>query len=176
MAEKTSGTCEHCKQSFNYRLCHSGFGDCSYAYCDQCGMTAILDYWDKKIPKWPVGCPRHQEICVELERHIKPCVCGGAFRKGASPRCPRCGVVLAPEAATAYIEMKCARHEEGMELAKKLAWHVSHRHGEPARGKQSQDGLAPISEQVALKSPISRLSIPLDCTTVSAPLNQSVVW
>ena len=121
MAEKTSGTCEHCKQSFNYRLCHSGFGDCSYAYCDQCGMTAILDYWDKKIPKWPVGCPRHQEICVELERHIKPCVCGGAFRKGASPRCPRCGVVLAPEAATAYIEMNAPGTKKGWSWQRN--WH-----------------------------------------------------
>lgn len=25
------------------------------------------------MPKWPVGCPRQKEICVELERHMQPC-------------------------------------------------------------------------------------------------------
>jgi len=37
MADVASGHCEHCTQSF-YQLYHCGFGDCSYAHCDKCGM------------------------------------------------------------------------------------------------------------------------------------------
>lgn len=121
MAEQVTGRCEHCGKSFNYRLCHCGFSDCSYAYCDKCGMTATLSYWDKRMPKWPVGCPRQKEICVELERHMQPCECGGAFRKGASPRCPRCGSALSPEAATAYIELNAPGTKKGWRWQRN--WH-----------------------------------------------------
>ncbi len=38
------GDCEHCGRLYRYSLWHSGFGDNSYAYCDDCGMLALLNY------------------------------------------------------------------------------------------------------------------------------------
>src|SRR5437773_12380061 len=70
MRELATGTCEHCGQTFGSWLVHCGFSDCSYAHCDKCGMTAILSYWDKRMPKLPPGCPSQQEICVELEKYM----------------------------------------------------------------------------------------------------------
>ena len=35
------GDCEHCQRSYRYSLWHSGFGDNSYAYCDQCGIRSL---------------------------------------------------------------------------------------------------------------------------------------
>jgi len=78
-------------------------GELSYAYCDKCGMTAILSLWDKRMPKLP-GPWGQQEIPVDLEQYLRACECGGAFKKGAVPRCPHCSQALSAEAATAYIE------------------------------------------------------------------------
>ena len=113
MRELATGTCEHCGESFGYWLGHCGFGDCSYAYCDKCGMTAILSYWDKRMPKLPPGCPSQQEICAELEKYMLPCECGGVFKKGASPRCPHCGQTLSAQAATAYVEINAPGTKKG---------------------------------------------------------------
>jgi hypothetical protein len=65
------------------------------------------------MPKLPPGCPAEQEICAELEQYLQPCECGGVFKKGASPRCPRCALALSAEAATAYIERKRPEQRKG---------------------------------------------------------------
>jgi hypothetical protein len=101
--ELSVGNCEHCHGQFGYYLIHSGFNDSIYAYCDSCGKTAILSVWDKRMPKLP-DCPQHQEICSAMEAYLQPCDCGGCFRQGAKPRCPRCGEALSAEAASSYIE------------------------------------------------------------------------
>lgn len=46
----------------------------------------------------------HHEINSEIEPFLTPCFCGGHFRKGATPRCPDCGMTLSAESATNYIE------------------------------------------------------------------------
>lgn len=107
------GLCEHCNQSFLYRLYHSGFSDCSYAYCDKCGMTAVLSYWSKGTPRRPSACPPHQEICAEFEKYLEPCSCGGAFKKGSSPRCPHCSLPLSAQLATRYIEANAPGTRKG---------------------------------------------------------------
>ncbi|SRR6266480_3044263 len=113
MRELATGTCEHCGQTFGSWLVHCGFSDCSYAHCDKCGMTAILSYWDKRMPKLPPGCPSQQEICVELEKYMLPCECGGVFKKGASPRCPHCGQILSAHIATSYVEANAPGTKKG---------------------------------------------------------------
>jgi hypothetical protein len=113
MKELSSGRCEHCNKEFGYQLCHCGFGDCSYAYCDKCGMTAVLSYWSKRMPKMPSGCPPQQEICVELEQYLKPCDCGGVFKKGSFPRCFHCNTPLSAPVATHYIEANAPGRKAG---------------------------------------------------------------
>jgi hypothetical protein len=101
--DENFGTCEHCQRRFRYRLGHSGFGDCVYAYCDSCGRTAILSLWDKRMPNLP-DCPVQCEMCSAMEPYLQPCECGGSFRRGSSPRCPHCIQPLSAELATSYIE------------------------------------------------------------------------
>ncbi len=113
MAEQTSiGTCEHCQQQFGYWFAHCGFGDCVYAYCDSCGRTAILSLWDKRMPKLP-NCPGQQEMCAAMEQYVKPCECGGGFKRGAGPRCPHCHQVLSAESAPPYIESNAPGTKKG---------------------------------------------------------------
>ena len=108
MRKLDTGRCETCGKTFGYYLIHCGFGDCSYAYCDKCGCTAVLSYWSwdrsPNTPRLPDGCPPQQEICADWEPYLQSCECGGQFKKGASPRCPHCIERLSPELATTYIE------------------------------------------------------------------------
>ena len=104
MNDFTFLNCDHCEKSFRYVLRHCGFGDSAYAYCDSCGMLALLDLW--RIPEplkkvCPIG---HGEIDQQVEQFLTHCVCGGQFRKGASPRCPHCRELLSALAMTAPIE------------------------------------------------------------------------
>lgn len=129
MRDQTTGTCEHCGKSFGYWLCHCGFGDCSYAYCDKCGMTSILSLWDKRMPKLSPRAWRQQEIPAwgqqeiptELEQYLRPCECGGVFKRGASPRCPHCSQVLSAETATTYIETNAPGTKQGWRWQRN--WH-----------------------------------------------------
>ena len=65
------------------------------------------------MPKMPPGCLPHQEICVEFERYLEACACGGVFKKGSSPRCPKCQKPLSPRTATHYIEANAAGANKG---------------------------------------------------------------
>jgi hypothetical protein len=65
MARKhETGHCEHCKKAFGYYLIHNGFNESSYAYCDSCGTTLLLDGW--RTPK-RVQMLLHQNISPEIE-------------------------------------------------------------------------------------------------------------
>ena len=114
MSSEFTGIREHCRKSFGYTLLHCGFGECSYAYCDKCGMTAILSLWDKRIPRLsqPAGWGQ-QEIPTDLERYLQACECGGIFRRGASPRCHQCSQGLSAEIATTYIETNAPGTRKG---------------------------------------------------------------
>jgi len=63
--EKLHGTCEHCGKAFEYYLIHNGFNESSYAYCDKCGMTALLEGW--RIPN-RIHVESHQAISPDVER------------------------------------------------------------------------------------------------------------
>lgn len=101
--EQQTGICESCRRQFRYWLEHCGFGECVYAYCDTCGMTAVLSQWDKRMPELP-DCPGMQELCSALEPYLQACDCGGCFKRGSAPRCPHCAQPLSADRAASYIE------------------------------------------------------------------------
>ena len=102
MAEKAHmGVCEQCSESFPYALLHNGFNNSTYAYCDSCGMTAVLDTW--KVPS-AIQIQFHTVIKSEEEALLLPCECGGAFKSGVSPRCPHCHEPLSAQSAGQWLE------------------------------------------------------------------------
>src|SRR5438067_3460794 len=106
-----TGSCEHCGAKFQIELVHNGFNESSYAYCNQCGMTAILDCWSQKGPK---GFPCiHSEILEPMEEFLQPCECGGRFTKGNAPRCPVCRQPLSAVMAATYIEAQAPGAKKG---------------------------------------------------------------
>ncbi|MBS1805420.1 MAG: hypothetical protein JST28_18820 [Acidobacteria bacterium] len=98
------GDCEHCGCFYRYSLWHSGFGDNSYAYCDDCGMLALLNYSNEYVASLPSPVDKFGEIESSWEQLLEPCPCGGRFRKGASPRCPSCREKLSAAHAAGHIE------------------------------------------------------------------------
>ncbi|MFZ0742985.1 MAG: hypothetical protein WAM85_01185 [Terracidiphilus sp.] len=52
----------------------------------------------------PLISNRNQVIDGSWEPFLRPCSCGGNFRKGASPRCLRCNSTLSAEYAAGHIE------------------------------------------------------------------------
>lgn len=128
MREANTGTCEACGKLFGYYLIHSGFSDCSYAYCEKCGCTSVLMYWSwdrsPNTPKLPSGRPPQQEICANWEPYLLPCKCGGQFKKGASPRCPHCHSPLSAVRATAWIEANALGTKVGWRWQQN--WHTTY--------------------------------------------------
>lgn len=107
------GDCEHCGMLYRYSLWHSGFGDNSYAYCDQCGMLATISYATPEAAGFPPLSVQYAEIDESWEPFLRPCVCGGSFRKGASPRCPFCREPLSATHAAAHIEAQAQGARKG---------------------------------------------------------------
>lgn len=98
------GDCEHCGRAYHYSLLHAGFGDYSYAYCDSCGTLATVGYNSSFLLNMPLISAPHQVIDAEWEPFLRPCNCGGHFRKAASPRCVFCNAMLSPDHAASHIE------------------------------------------------------------------------
>jgi hypothetical protein len=98
------GDCEHCGQIYRYSILHAGFGDYSYAYCDTCGNLATIGYSSSHVLTMPQISSPHQVIDAEWEPFLRPCDCGGHFRKGASPRCVFCTRMLSADHAASHIE------------------------------------------------------------------------
>jgi hypothetical protein len=95
--------CNACSSEFEYFLIHNGFNDSAYAYCDTCGTSTLLGIWAKNIPKAVTFKP-HGPIDASIEPFLRPCSCGGHFRVGAVPRCPRCRSALSADGVTTTIE------------------------------------------------------------------------
>jgi hypothetical protein len=112
MSEQSLGICEHWQKEFVHWLGHRGFGDCSYAYCSSCGCTALLSMWNDRWPRLS-NCRGQQEICPEMEADLRPCLCGGNFRQGASPQMPACGESLSAERAACDIEKNAPGTKKG---------------------------------------------------------------
>ncbi|MBU1356794.1 MAG: hypothetical protein KJ620_09530 [Candidatus Edwardsbacteria bacterium] len=95
------GACDCCGNSFVYDLIHNGFNDSAYAYCDQCGMLAILNTWE--VPEG-IELKIHKIISPDIELLLAPCQCGGKFKADASPRCPHCKTLLSADKSAEWIE------------------------------------------------------------------------
>ena len=114
-----TGSCEHCRETFAIEIFHNGFGDSSYAYCSECGTTAILSGWNKR---WPKGVKCTQaEIPPEMQSHLRLCSCGGVFSRGNSPRCPSCKQILSAEKVADYIEPQSPGTKKGWRWQRN--WH-----------------------------------------------------
>ena len=136
MRDEFTGTCEHCAKSFGYLLFHCGFGDCSYAYCNKCGMTAILSLWDKRFPKLalPAGWVQ-QEIPAELEQFFETLRVWRSFQAGCIPSLSTMLAGVISGNRDHLHRDECARNEEGLEVAAKLERPVLHRNRGQASGK-----------------------------------------
>jgi hypothetical protein len=107
------GDCEHCGRVYRYSLWHCGFGDTSYAYCDDCGMLATINYSSEGVADFPDPSARYQEIDIQWEPLLRHCECGGRFRKGAAPRCPHCNEPLSATHAAAHMEKQAVGAPKG---------------------------------------------------------------
>jgi hypothetical protein len=107
------GDCEHCGRLYRYSLWHCGFGDTSYAYCDDCGMLATINYSNEGVAEFPEPSGKFQEIDPQWEPLLKHCECGGRFRKGATPRCPHCNEPLSATHAAAHMERQAVGAPKG---------------------------------------------------------------
>jgi len=67
-------------------------------------MTAILSLYHKEFSQSPKTSSDFGEVSATMVQRLKPCECGGFFRRGASPRCPNCDEALSAELASIYIE------------------------------------------------------------------------
>jgi len=99
--EDGKGSCSCCEKQFGYYLIHNGFNDSSYAYCDLCGEICLLNLWT--LPAG-VEIKEYGVVPKNVEALLKPCKCGGTFRKSAAPRCPHCSSTLSATDAAKYIE------------------------------------------------------------------------
>jgi hypothetical protein len=98
------GDCENCGRFYRYSLWNSGFGNNTYAYCDLCGMLAVLYYSNPLVAGLPPASVECEEMDQSWEPFLLSCPCGGRFRRGASPRCPFCRERLSPTYAAEHIK------------------------------------------------------------------------
>lgn len=98
------GSCAQCRAKFDYMIIHNGFNDTAYAYCDRCGMTALVGGWNDTNKPSDAPLRIHEPIQEETEPWLETCTCSGHFRRDSAPRCPGCGEALSAELATKWIE------------------------------------------------------------------------
>jgi hypothetical protein len=105
------GKCDQCQKTFGYYLVHNGFNNSSYAYCNACGTTALLNLY--LVPKISIKLEPFQAITPEIEPFLRDCSCGGKFCSGTSPRCPHCDRPLLATEVTAFIESQAEGTKKG---------------------------------------------------------------
>jgi len=80
--------CSHCQQAYPYTRIDNQISESWYAYCSSCGAVGVL-MSTKALPA-EVYAKCGYELATEAEPFLPACDCGGAFRRGALPRCPHC--------------------------------------------------------------------------------------
>lgn len=102
------GTCEQCGHEFAFRIIHNGFNETGYAYCDACGRVGFLDTHDERLTEFRNGGGWPGALPDKLAEFLNECACGGRFRFGACPRCPKCRQALSASKARVWIERSAA--------------------------------------------------------------------
>jgi hypothetical protein len=104
------GHCDSCHKQFDYYLIHNGFNESAYAYCDKSGEVCLLDLW-----RMPAGVDIIGQglIPESVEPFLKPCECGGSFKREAAPRCPSCNSILSALTGTKYLEANAKGTQAG---------------------------------------------------------------
>lgn len=110
--QRGHASCPRCSVDFEYLLVHAGFNVCAYAYCDRCGLPTLLSPWSPRRPT-SVSLEPYQGIARSVERHLRPCECGGRFRAGAPPRCPGCHEPLPADGMAGPIEEDAPATRDG---------------------------------------------------------------
>ena len=100
MAGKTLH-CPICRKPILVKgIYHAGFNDVGFFYCDNDPTVLTFSAYDesyKKLisnkkpwaPRAGGDLTKHEQRLIE--RHLRPCPCGGRFRFQNKPRCPSCG-------------------------------------------------------------------------------------
>lgn len=88
--------CPSCRQSL-FRIDTSPFDDTYHFYCDRCPVRMEVSFYDPKLDQLKRALPYSQEseerypvLVKMMEKHLKPCACGGMFRYDAPRRCFFC--------------------------------------------------------------------------------------
>ena len=81
-------TCSACSSSFPYYRIDNQMSGSWYVYCADCGTTGLLEYVELVPPSVLKRCG--YELSQEAETFLPSCKCGGAFRHGSAPLCPKC--------------------------------------------------------------------------------------
>lgn len=112
MRRDGTGVCSTCCHAFGYMLVHNGFNDSAYAYCDQCGGTALFSGYSELVPL-AIDVGFHGPLKTAAETLVLPCHCGGRFLGTAAPRCPKCRAALSADQAAIYIERDAPGYSKG---------------------------------------------------------------
>lgn len=85
--------CPSCHQAL-FRIDTSPFDDNYHFYCDRCPVRREVSFYDPHLDQLERALPESEEHYTELvkmvEKHLKPCACGGMFRYDAPRRCFFC--------------------------------------------------------------------------------------
>ena len=84
--------CASCARTFEYYRIDNQVNGSWYVYCSKCGSTGLL-YSSDALPQ-DILKKSGYELAPDAEPFLPACQCGGAFTRGALPRCPYCGVEL----------------------------------------------------------------------------------
>lgn len=96
-------TCQHCKrrvqlkQKYPY---HAGFSNEGFLYCDKDSTVLTFNVYDPTFEKLAAGkLPWAPDFSDKekrkVEKHLKPCPCGGRFSFENHGRCPSCAAPIA---------------------------------------------------------------------------------
>jgi hypothetical protein len=97
--------CPSCRKPLPVKgVYHAGFNDVGFFYCDKDQTVLTFSAYDETykelIPNKKPWAPyaggnltlQEQRL---VEKHLRPCPCGGRFRFHNKPRCPSCGKSIA---------------------------------------------------------------------------------
>ena len=116
-------TCGKCKKKYAVQKYHAGFSDVGFLYCDRDSTVMTFNMYDDEYWKflgsdfpapWTKEKDKQEALVQVLEKHFKPCPCGGKFSFKNTLRCPACNSKLSGNSVeTIYFYVIDDRHIDG---------------------------------------------------------------